>query len=92
MKDVLFTDWRKTFLKQWRVNIMTRINEIMEEAEKHMYDWGVDVDRFDVPDIFVEGAKWADKTMLERMLNYLEAEHPAFFNNFGEEIKFAMEE
>ena len=45
---------------------MTRREEIMEEAEKHMYDWGIDVDRFDVPDIFAKGAEWADKTMIEK--------------------------
>lgn len=71
---------------------MTRREEIMEEAEKHMYDWGVDVDRFDVPDIFAEGARWADKTWLERMLKYLEVEHPTFFEHFGEEFRKVMEE
>ena len=71
---------------------MTRRNEIMEEAEKHIYDWGVDVDRFDVPDIFIEGAKWADKTMLERILKYLEVEHPTFFEHFGDELIKVMEE
>ena len=35
---------------------MIRRNEIMEEAEKHMYDWGIDVDRFDIPDIFINGS------------------------------------
>ena len=44
--------------------------EIMEEAKKHEYDWGVDVDRFDVPDIFAKGAEWADKVdMLKRMVD-----------------------
>lgn len=41
--------------------------EIMEEAEKHMYDWGVDVDRFDVPDIFIKGAEWMQKTMIDKL-------------------------
>lgn len=71
---------------------MKRRNEIIEEAEKHIYDWGVDVDRFDVPDIFAKAAEWADKTMLERILKYLEVEHPTFFDHFGEEIRKAMEE
>lgn len=51
---------------------MTRRNEIIEEAEKHMYDWGVDVDRFDVPDIFAKGAKWADRTMIARFCEWIE--------------------
>ena len=51
---------------------MTRREEIIEEAEKHMYDWGVDVDRFDVPDIFTEGAKWADKTMIDKTCEWLQ--------------------
>ena len=71
---------------------MTRREEIISEAKKHEYDWGVDVDRFDVPDIFAEGAKWADKTMLERILNYHKAIHPTFFEHFGEELRKAMEE
>ena len=50
---------------------MTRRSEIIEEAEKHMYDWGVDVDRFDVPDIFAKGAEWADKTMIEKACEWL---------------------
>ena len=45
---------------------MTRREEIMEEAKKHEYDWGVDVDRFDVPDIFAKGAEWANEIMIEK--------------------------
>ena len=41
---------------------------------------------------FQAGARWADKTRLEQLLNYLEAEHPTFFDHFGEEIRKAMEE
>lgn len=50
---------------------MTRRSEIMEESEKHMYDWGVDVDRFDVPDIFAKGAEWADRTMIDKACEWL---------------------
>ena len=49
--------------------------EIMEEAEKHMYDWGVDVDRFDVPDIFIKGAEWMQKKMIEKACEYAEARY-----------------
>ena len=45
---------------------MTRKEEIIAEAKKHEYDWGIDVDRFDVPDIFAKGAEWADKTMIKK--------------------------
>ena len=41
---------------------------------------------------FIEGAKWADKTMLERILSYHKTVHPTFFEHFGEEIRKAMEE
>ena len=71
---------------------MTRKEEIIAESKKHEYDWGIDVDRFDVPDIFTKAAEWADKTMLERIFKYFEAEHPTFFDHFGEEIRKAMEE
>ena len=55
---------------------MTRREEIIAEAKKHEYDWGVDVDRFDVPDIFAEGAKWADKTMIEKACKWLYVYYP----------------
>ena len=59
---------------------MTRREEIIAEAEKHMYDWGVDVDRFDVPDIFAKGAEWADKTMIEKACEWLKEHYaPAGF-------------
>ena len=50
---------------------MTRREEIIAEAKKHEYDWGVDVDRFDVPDIFAKGAEWADKTMIDKACQWL---------------------
>lgn len=45
--------------------------EIMEEAKKHEYDWGVDVDRFDVPDIFAKGAEWMQEIMIEKVEQWL---------------------
>ena len=50
---------------------MTRREEIIAEAKKHEFDWGVDVDRFDVPDIFAKGAECADKTMIEKACEWL---------------------
>ena len=51
---------------------MTRREEIIAEAKKHEYDWGIDVDRFDVPDIFAKGAEWADKTMIDKACEWME--------------------
>ena len=45
---------------------MTRREEIIAEAKKHEYDWGVDVDRFNVPDIFAKGAEWMQEIMIEK--------------------------
>ena len=76
---------------------MTRKEEIMEEAEKHIYDWGVDVDRFDVPDIFVEGAKWADKTIIDKACKWLQEEvlnayKGVVWEQIIEDFRKAMEE
>ena len=56
-----------------------REREIIEEAEKHMYDWGVDVDRFDVPDIFAKGAEWMQKTMIEKVCEYAQSKYDLDF-------------
>ena len=50
---------------------MTRKEEIIAEAKKHEYDWGVDVDRFDVPDIFAKGAEWMQEIMIEKACEWL---------------------
>ena len=50
---------------------MSRREEIISESKKHEYDWGVDVDRFDVPDIFAKAAEWADKTMIEKICEWI---------------------
>lgn len=74
---------------------MTRKKEINQQAEKYRQpyrDGGYRLSSKDIRDAFEEGAKWADKTMLDRMLKYLEAEHPTFFEHFGEEIRKTMEE
>ena len=41
---------------------------------------------------FQAGARWADKTMLERVCKYLESEHPTWYENFGEELRKVIEE
>ena len=65
---------------------MTRKEEIKQKALSK-YPQGTN--RYNK---FIEGAKWADRTMLERILNYHKAVHPTFFEHFGEEIRKAMEE
>ena len=42
--------------------------------------------------LIADAIEWADKTMLERMLNYLESEHPTWYEHFGEELRKAMED
>lgn len=72
---------------------MTRREEIEQAAkQKYPYEGGTIglICENSIP-IFIQGAEWADKTMLERMLKYLEAEHPTFFDHFGEEIRNVME-
>lgn len=80
---------------------MTRKEEIIAEAKKHEYDWGIDVDRFDVPDIFAKGAEWADKTMIEKACECLiklhnwptqYAEYARLQEEFIKEFRKAMEE
>lgn len=79
---------------------MTRREEIITEAKKHEYDWGgggVDVDRFDVPDIFAKGAEWADKTMIEKACEWIKKEvlydyQGVIWDNIVEDFRKAMEE
>ena len=74
--------------------------EIMEEAEKHMYDWGVDVDRFDIPDIFIKGAEWMQKKMIEKACEWLDEHWNDYFSenddfngwNMISDFRKAMEE
>ena len=41
---------------------------------------------------FIAGAKWGEKTTLNRVCEYLEANHPHFAEHFNDEIHKAMEE
>ena len=41
---------------------------------------------------FIEAVEWADRTMVEKLSNYLQDNHPIFYERFGEEIRKAMEE
>lgn len=82
---------------------MTRREEIIAEAKKHEYDWGVDVDRFDVPDIFAKGAEWADKTMIEKAVEWIKENFASYIgadvspyyiydDEFADDFRKAMEE
>ena len=74
---------------------MTKTTELAKEYAHANYNewvgdnyWQVDNDYEDIKDAYKNGAQ----DMLERVLKYLEAEHPTFFDHFGEEIRKAMEE
>ena len=74
---------------------MTRREEIQWEAGgivNRMIDRGISQCYDTYYQAFQEGAKWADKTMLERILNYHKTVHPTFFEHFGDELIKAMEE
>lgn len=54
--------------------------------------------KYDLPDVvkaashFIAGARWGEKTTLDRVCEYLEANHPHFAEHFNNEIRKAMEE
>ena len=76
--------------------------QIIAEAKKHEYDWGIDVDRFDVPDIFAKGAEYADKTMIDKACEWLknnwreyvyqDGDGIVHFGHWEAEFRKAMEE
>lgn len=41
---------------------------------------------------FIAGAKWGEKTTLNRVCEYLEANHSHFAEHFNDEIRKAIEE
>ena len=67
---------------------MTNTEQLAENYRQPFRGPGNHISSMDIKEAYKEGA--AD--MLGRVLKYLECEHPTFFDNFGEEIKFAMEE
>lgn len=53
---------------------MTREEEIKSQADiyvGHPQDLGEDIGITKMRNAFIEGAKWADKTMIERVLNFM---------------------
>ena len=49
---------------------MTREEQIIEEAQKHGLNC---MSRINYQDGFIEGAKWADKTMIDKACEWLRA-------------------
>ena len=72
---------------------MTREEQIIEEAQKHGLNC---MSRINYQDGFIEGAKWADKTMIEKACEWLIHQEEmigiSFEEDFIERFKHAMEE
>lgn len=51
---------------------MTRIEEIMQQAELTVFPWDDVREQVKFEDGFIEGAKWADKTMIEKACEWME--------------------
>lgn len=80
---------------------MTREEEIKEAAEKRTLEIFGELDDFqDRTDGFIEGAKWADKTMINKaceiakdiLSSYSFANYPREIQNFLVDFRKAMEE
>jgi hypothetical protein len=54
---------------------MTRKIEIIDESEKYYRECPWDVDRSDIQEAFVQGAQWADKTIIEKAYEYAKARY-----------------
>ena len=50
---------------------MTRREEIMQQAEITVFPWDDIREQVKFEDGFIEGAKWADKTMVEKATQWL---------------------
>lgn len=76
---------------------MTREEQIIEEAQKHGLNC---MSRINYQDGFIEGAKWADKTMIEKACEWLKEKNKICMyelemilgGNFIEDFKKKMEE
>jgi hypothetical protein len=72
---------------------MTKTTELADQYACEHYSeystdggWSTESDYEAIEDAYKNGAH----DMLERVLKYLEVEHPTFFDHFGEEIRKAM--
>ena len=50
---------------------MTRREEIMQQAELTVFPWDDVREQVKFEDGFIEGAKWADKTMIEKACEWI---------------------
>ena len=84
---------------------MTRREEIMQQAELTVFPWDDVREQVKFEDGFIEGAKWADKTMIDKACEILKnvtvtynrrffgkCEENAFDADFIKEFRKAMEE
>ena len=79
---------------------MKRRFEIIDESERYYRECPCDVDRSDIQEAFVQGAQWADKTMIEKAVEWLQKyfveDHygmsPSGFCVFADMFIKAMEE
>lgn len=69
---------------------MTKTEQLAEKCadKKAMHEAEYYESYIVIKDAYRNGAQ----DMLERVLKYLEVEHPTFFDHFGEEIRKSMEE
>lgn len=51
---------------------MTRREEIEQQASLTVFPWDEPQEQNKFQDGFIEGAKWADKTMIEKAIDWLE--------------------
>ena len=66
---------------------MTRDEEIIAEAQKHGLNC---MSRINYQDGFIEGAKWADKTMIEKACRWLEHQEEMIGVSFEEDLERRM--
>lgn len=52
---------------------MTRREEIEKQAEITVFPWDEPQEQNKFQDGFIEGAKWADKTMIEKVVEWLKS-------------------
>ena len=82
---------------------MTRIEEIMQQAELTVFPWDDVREQVKFEDGFIEGAKWADKTLIKKAYDWIISNMPkyvkankldVFINNedMANAFKRAMEE
>ena len=54
---------------------MTRREEIEQQASLTVFPWDDAIEQSKFEDGFIEGANWADKTMIDKACKYVEAKY-----------------